>query len=73
MIHQYSQPGRSFTITADLNQAVKREIRNLPETAWTPYQTRDRIATDRQIAETVHTMNQTQEAFRLIVLRWPGN
>ena len=72
VINYYSQPGRSFTITADLDQAVKREIDNLPEAAWQPYRTREGFATDREIAETVHTMNDTEQAFRLIVLRWPN-
>ena len=31
VINHYSQPGRSFSITADLDAAVKREIQNLPE------------------------------------------
>jgi hypothetical protein len=51
---------------------VKREIQNLPETAWSAYRTPDDIATDRQIAETVHSMNGTEQAFRLIVLGWPN-
>ena len=34
VINHYSQPGRSFSITADLDAAVKREMQNLPETAW---------------------------------------
>lgn len=72
VINRYSQPGRSFSITADQDAAVKREIQNLPETAWAPYRTRDDMATDRQIAETVHSMNGTEQAFRLIVLRWPN-
>ena len=72
VINYYSQPGRSFSITADLDVAVKREIRNLPETAWQPYRTSEGIATDREIAETVHSMNGTEQAFRLIVLRWPN-
>jgi hypothetical protein len=70
VIDHYSQPGRTFTITADLDAAVKREIQNLPESAWQPYHTAEGLATDREIAETVHTMNQTKQAFRLIVLRW---
>jgi hypothetical protein len=70
VIDHYSQPGRTFTITADLDAAVKREIKNLPESAWQPYRTAEGVATDREIAETVHTMNQTRQAFRLIVLRW---
>lgn len=72
VINRYSQAGRSFSITADLDAAVKREIHTLSEIAWTPYRTPDDIATDRQIAETVHTMNGTEQAFRLIVLRWPN-
>jgi hypothetical protein len=70
VINHYSQPGRSFSITADLDVAVKREIRNLPEAAWQPYRTPEGMATDREIAETVHSMNGTEQAFRLIVLRW---
>jgi hypothetical protein len=72
VINHYSQPGRSFSITADRDVAVKREIGNLPETAWQPYRTPQGIATDREIAETVHSMNGTEQAFRLIVLRWPN-
>jgi hypothetical protein len=72
VINHYSRPGRSFTITADLDAAVKREIRNLPEATWAPYRTPEGIATDREIAETVHTMNATEQAFRLVVLWWPN-
>jgi hypothetical protein len=70
VINHYSQPGRTFTITADLDVAVKREIKHLPESAWQAYRTAEGIATDREIAETVHTMNGTKQAFRLMVLRW---
>lgn len=70
VIDHYSQPGRSFTITADQDVAVRQAIKNLAESDWQPYRTAEGIATDRQIAETVHTMNRTKQAFRLIVLRW---
>jgi hypothetical protein len=72
VINHYSRSGRRFSITADQDVAVKREIQSLEESAWKPYRTQDDIATDRQIAETVHTMNGTEQAFRLIVLRWPN-
>jgi hypothetical protein len=72
VINYFSQPGRSFSITADLDVAVKREIRNLPEAAWQPYRTAEGLTTDREIAATVHRMNGTEQAFRLIVLRWPN-
>jgi hypothetical protein len=70
VIDYYSRPGRTFTITADQDAAVKQAIKNLPESDWKPYRTAEGIATDREIAETVHTMNRTKQAFRLIVLRW---
>jgi hypothetical protein len=41
VINHYSQPGRSFTITADLDAAVKREIAHLPGAAWAPYRRRE--------------------------------
>jgi len=72
VINPYSQPGRNFSITADQDAAVKREIQNLPETAWVPYGTQDGMATDREMAETVHSMNATEQAFRLILWRWPN-
>jgi hypothetical protein len=52
-----------FTITADQDGAVKEAIKCIKE--WKPY------AGDREIGETIHTMNNTREAFRLIVQRWP--
>jgi hypothetical protein len=70
VIDYYSQAGRTFTITADLDAAVKQVIKHLPESAWEPYRTAEGLATDREIAETVHTMNRTKQAFRLMVLRW---
>lgn len=54
-----------FTITADQDSAVKEAIKGIGQEEWQPYEG------DREIAETVHTMNDTREAFRLIVQRWP--
>src|SRR5947208_17111150 len=60
----------TFTITADQDRAVKAVIGQIPESAWKAYRTREGMATDREIAETVHCLNQTRQAFRLIVVRW---
>jgi len=54
-----------FTITADQDKAVKEAIKTIKEEEWEPHEK------GREIAETVHTMNKTKEAFRLIVQRWP--
>jgi len=60
----------TFTITADQDCAVKAAIRQIPESDWKAYRTREGLATDREIAETVHCLNQSQQAFRLVVVRW---
>ncbi len=62
--------GWKFTITADQDSAVKAALRQIPESDWKAYCTREGVATDREIAETVHSLNQTRQAFRLIVVRW---
>lgn len=54
-----------FTITADKDEAVMKAIKAIPEQEWQRYKD------DRQIAETIHTMTKTTEAFRLVVQRWP--
>ena len=51
-----------FGIGADLDEAVVRAIESLPEGEWRPYR-------GGHIAETVHCMNRTKKAFRLIVVR----
>jgi hypothetical protein len=53
-----------FAIGADLDEAVMRAIKALPEAEWRSYR-------GGQIAETVHCMNRTDKAFRLIVVRRP--
>lgn len=53
-----------FTITADKDKAVMAAIKAIPDKGWQPHKD------DREIAETVHTMTQTTEAFRLVVQRW---
>lgn len=69
MNHCWESQG-TFTITADQDRAVKAAIQQISESGWQPYRTREGIATDREIAETVHCMNETEQAFRLIVVRW---
>jgi hypothetical protein len=53
-----------FAIGADLDAGVKAAILLIPSEDWSPYQ-------DGYIAETVHSMNRTKKAFRLIVIRRP--
>jgi len=54
-----------FTITADQDAAVRQAMKTIKKEEW------QRHEKDREIAETVHTMNGTKQAFRLIAQRWP--
>jgi hypothetical protein len=72
VIARYSRTGRTFSITADMDSAVKEAIKQIPGDQWQKYYDKDGVETDREIAETVHCMNQPRQAFRLIVLRWPN-
>lgn len=60
--------GTTFAIVADKDEAVKGAIKKLK--GWRPLKLEDGSGTDREIAETVHTMNETDKAFRLVVMRW---
>ena len=61
--------GSTFTIVADKDEAVMREIHHISEDEWEPYYDRQGVKTDREIAVTVHAMENT-EAFTLVVMRW---
>ncbi len=60
----------TFTITADQDVAVKAAMGKIPASGWKPYDTREGITTEREMAETVHSPNQTRQSFRRIVVRW---
>lgn len=56
--------GIEFAIGGDLDKAVKAVINNMRDDEWRPYQ-------NGFIGETVHCMQKTKEAFRLVVIRRP--
>ncbi|MBI5574628.1 MAG: IS1380 family transposase [Elusimicrobia bacterium] len=59
-----------WTITADQDVSVKEMISIIPKDNWKQYKDRDGIKRDREYSETVHCMNKSDEAFRMIVQRW---
>jgi hypothetical protein len=54
----------AYAIGADLDGAVVRAIQAISGAEWRAYQ-------NGHIAETVHCMNKTKQAFRLVVIRRP--
>ena len=66
LINALEEDPVKWAITADQDSAVKRVIRGIEEAEWRgPV-----VGCGYQIAESVHTMNGTKKAFRLIVKRW---
>ncbi len=63
VMNRCSKDGALFTIAADQDEAVKGAVKKIRQQEWLRY------TGDREIAETVHAMNDTQEAFRLVVQR----
>jgi len=57
--------GIQFAIGADLDTSVLNAIKTIPEDDWKPYK-------NGSIAETIHCMEKTDEAFRLLVIRRPS-
>ena len=64
VINHCEGKGIFYGIGADLDEAVMGAIKAIGDEDWRPYQ-------NGYIAETVHCMNKTKEAFRLVVIRRP--
>ena len=64
IINYCEREGIHFAIGADLDEAVVKAIGAIPDKEWASYK-------NGSIAETIHSMNKTKEAFRLIVIRRP--
>jgi hypothetical protein len=64
VINYCQSNGIEYAIGGDLDQAVKKVIATMKDEEWSVYQ-------NGFIGETVHCMNETKEAFRLVVIRRP--
>ena len=62
--------GKRYTITAVQDRAVKEAIRGIKEGEWERLRDKEGIATDRDYAEVIHSMEKTDHAFRLVIQRW---
>jgi len=61
--------GRRFSITADHDCAVMEAVGKIPECQWQQGILSDGIRADYHVAETVHTMEETPQSFRLVIKR----
>lgn len=61
----------TFTITADKDPTVRAAIGRIKK--WYPLKDKYGFDTGREAGEITHSMNETKNAFRLIVQRWVPN
>ena len=64
IINYCEESGIEYAIGGDLDSAVKGVIEAISDDQWREYQ-------NGHIAETVHSMEKTKQAFRLVVIRRP--
>jgi len=72
LINELDKDKVKWGITADMDQAVKGAITSIPDSQWKE----PKEGCGYEIAETVHSMNKTENAFRLVIkreLRRQGN
>ena len=71
VIDLLNDEGIGYTITADLDEAVQKAIREVPVERWQAFRDRDGFESGRQISETVHTMEESDHGFRLVIWQEP--
>lgn len=65
LINELERDGVTFAITASKDESVLHAIASIPESEWKEPEP----GCGYEIAETVHSMNETKKAFRLVVKR----
>ena len=65
LLNQLEEDGVKYAITADQDQAVKKVIALMDPKGWKE----PVVGCGYELAETVHCMNETKKAFRLVVKR----
>lgn len=59
-----------FAIAVSKDPSVMEAIELIGEHEWKQYVDKDGISMDKEYAETVHTMNNCEYSFRMVVIRW---
>jgi len=67
LLHEKNIP---FTIAANNDEAIRESIDNIDDDAWRQFKTKEDIATQKQIASTVHLMQTSPYPLRMVVLKW---
>jgi len=72
LINYLEKEGIKYTITVVKDVSVKKSIVRIQDEEWNELRDEKGQPTGREYAEFIHSMEETEKAFRVIVLRW-GN
>jgi len=70
LINYLEKEGIKYTITVVKDDSVKKSIEQIKGTDWKELKDEKGRPTGREYAEFIHSMEKTEKAFRVIVLRW---
>jgi len=59
-----------YTITVSKDVSVMDSIKHIKQEQWKRLKNKEGKDTDREYSEFIHTMNETDHAFRIVVQRW---
>jgi hypothetical protein len=59
-----------YTIAVDKDESIMRAIKKIGAAEWKPVRDRDGIRSHQEYAEFIHSMNKSNHAFRVVVVRW---
>ncbi|MBD3271430.1 MAG: IS1380 family transposase [Elusimicrobia bacterium] len=59
-----------YTIAVDKDESIVQAIKEIGADEWKPVMDRNGIRGDQEYAEFIYSMNKSNHAFRVVVLRW---
>lgn len=70
VVNYVNEKGARYTITVDKDESIKEAIKGIAEEEWKELKDRNGIKTDRKYVEFIHSMNKSDHAFRVVMMRW---
>lgn len=70
VINYVNGKGSRYTITVDKDESIKEAIKRIGEEEWKPLKDKEGVMTNREYAEFIHSMNESDHAFRVVMMRW---
>ena len=70
LMNELNRDEIKYTITVSKDESIKKAIKRIKKSEWLLLYDRDGIKTDREYTEIIHSMNNSDHSFRIIMMRW---